>query len=149
MWESNPQSEDEFSEESENDALSSLQSERMSKTGIYWSENPPARTQTRSCNILRERPGPVRGSRITTPQEVFESFITRDIIDEVIQCTNLEGRRVAAARGKVWKKIDYQEIIAFIGLTLLAGVEKNWNVSVRELFSDPLQNPVYKATMSV
>ena len=96
----------------------------MSKTGIYWSENPPARTQTRSCNILRERPGPVRGSRITTPQEAFESFITRDIIDEVIQYTNLEGRRVAAARGKAWKKIDNEEIIAFIGLTLLAGVEK-------------------------
>ena len=96
-------------EESENDALSSLQSERMSKTGIYWSENPPARTQTRSCNILRERPGPVRGSRITTPQEAFESFITRDIIDEVIQCTNLEGRRVAAARGKVWKKLTMRK----------------------------------------
>ena len=121
----------------------------MSKTGIYWSENSPARTQTKSCNILRERPGPVRGSRITTPQEAFESFITHDIIDEVIQCTNLEGRRVAAARGKVWKKIDYEEIIAFIGLTLLAGVEKNWDVSMWELFSDPLQNPVYKATMSV
>ena len=121
----------------------------MSKTGIYWSENPPAQTQTRSCNILREQPGPVRGSRITTPQEAFESFITREIIDEVIQCTNLEGHRVAAARGKVWKKIDYEEIIAFIGLTLLAGVEKNWDVSMWELFSDPLQNPVYKATMSV
>ena len=47
------------------------------------------------------------------------------------------------------EKIDYEEIIAFIGLTLLAGVEKNWDVSVWELFSDLLQNPVYKATMSV
>ena len=78
----------------------------MSKTGIYWSENPPAWTQTRSCNILRKRPGPVRGSgsRITTPRDAFESFISCNIINEVIQCTNLEGCRVAAARGKVGKK---------------------------------------------
>ena len=121
----------------------------MGKTGTYWSENPPLRSQTRSFNLLRQRPGPVRGSRIATPRDAFEFLITRDIIDEVIQCTNLEGRRVAAARGKEWKKIDYEEFVAFIGLTLLAGVEKNWDVAVRELFSDPLQNPMYRATMAV
>ena len=61
---------------------------------------------------------------------------------------NWEDRRVAAARGKVWKKIDYKKFVAFIGLTLLAGVEK-LGLSVRELFLDPLQNPMYKATMAV
>ncbi|KAJ8394926.1 hypothetical protein AAFF_G00040490 [Aldrovandia affinis] len=39
--------------------------------------------------------------------------------------------------------------MAVIGLTLLAGGEKSWDVSVRELFCDPLQNPMYKATMGV
>ena len=34
------------------------------------------------------------------------------------------SRRVAAARVEVWKKIDYEEFVAFIGLTLLAGGEK-------------------------
>ena len=104
----------ESSEESENEALSTFQLQRMSKTGIYWSKNPPPRTQTRSCDILRERPGPVRGSRITTPLDAFESFITRCIMNEVIQCTNLEGRSVAAGRGKAWKKINYEELVAFI-----------------------------------
>ena len=55
--------------------------------------------------MLRERPGPVRCSRITTPRDAFESFITRDIMNEVMQCTNLEGRTVAAARNEVWKKL--------------------------------------------
>ena len=70
----------------------------MSKTGIYWSENPPLRTQIKSGNILREQPGLVRGSKITAPLNVFESFITRNVLDEIIQCTNLEGCRIAAAK---------------------------------------------------
>ena len=115
---------DESLEESENEAPSVFQSQRMSKTGNYWSENSPAQTQTRSCNILREWPGPVRGSRITTLQNIFTPFITPNIIDEVIQCTNLEGRRVVAARGKVWKKLTVRNSLS-IELTLLAGVEKN------------------------
>ena len=56
----------------------------MSKTGICWRGNPPARNQARSCNIVRERPGPIKDSRITTPQDAFES-ITRDIMNEAIQ----------------------------------------------------------------
>ena len=96
---------DKCSEESENEVLSAFQSLRMNKTGIYWSESPPAWTQTRPSNILRKRPGPVRGFRITTPRDAFKSFIMRNIINEVIQCTNLEGRRVTVARGKVWKKL--------------------------------------------
>ena len=77
----------------------------MSKTRIYWSENPPAPIYTRFCNILRERPGPIRVSRITTARDTFEFFIARNIMNEVIQCTNSEIGREAAARGKVLKKL--------------------------------------------
>ena len=97
---------DDSLEESENAVPSAFQLQRMSKTGIYWSANPPARIQRRSCDILTKRPGPVRGSRVTTPWDTIKSFITPNITDKVIQCTNLEGRRVAAARGKVWKKLS-------------------------------------------
>ena len=61
----------------------------------------------------------------------------------------LEGRRAAAAKGKEWKSIDKEEFLAFIGLTLLAGGDKSWDVALRELFLDPLQNPIYKATMGL
>ena len=76
----------------------------------FWSKNPPSRTQTRSFNILRQGPGPVRGSRIATLRVAFEFLITCDVIAEVIQCTNLEGRRVAAARGKDWKKLTMRNL---------------------------------------
>ena len=39
--------------------------------------------------------------------------------------------------------------MAIFGLTLLADVENNWDLPVRELFGDPLQNPMYRATMSI
>ena len=47
---------------------------------------------------------------IATPRDAFEFLITRDIIDEVIQCTNLEGCRVAAAIGKDWKKLKMRNL---------------------------------------
>ena len=75
----------------------------MRKTGIYWTENRPARIRTGFYNILRERPSPVRSFRSTTPQDALRFFITRNIIHEVIQCRNLESCRVAAARVKSGK----------------------------------------------
>ena len=38
--------------------------------------------------------------------------------------------------------------MAFIGLTLLSGVTKIWEVPVRELFGDSLQIATYRATLS-
>ncbi|XP_047104480.1 piggyBac transposable element-derived protein 4-like [Schistocerca piceifrons] len=37
----------------------------------------------------------------------------------------------------------------FLGLLLLSGVEKSWDVPIKELFLDEKANPTYKATMSV
>ncbi|KAL2087193.1 hypothetical protein ACEWY4_018252 [Coilia grayii] len=61
----------------------------------------------------------------------------------------MEGRRVAAGRGRVWKNITKDELMAFIGLIILAGSEKNWDMAIRELFGSRLHNPMYKATMSI
>ena len=75
----------ESSEESENEASSTFRSQRMIKTGTYWSENQPTQTQTRLRKILRERLAPVKGFRISSLREAFESFLTRNVIDKVIQ----------------------------------------------------------------
>jgi hypothetical protein len=63
-------------------------------------------------------------------------------------CTNCEGRRTTA-KGNEGREVNKDELKAFIGLTLLTSVEKRWDVSTWELFLDPLQNSMYKATMSV
>ncbi|XP_067101197.1 piggyBac transposable element-derived protein 4-like [Osmerus mordax] len=139
---------EESSDESSEEEIQT-QFERLSKKGSYWNEHPPIQGRTRSHNILRSCAGPAPGSRSISPKDAWDMFITDEIIDEVLKCTNLEGRRAAAAKGKEWRSVDKEEFMAFIGLTVLAGGNKSWDVALRELFLDPLQNTVYKATMGL
>ena len=60
-------------------------------------------------------------------------------------CTNLQGRLVATK----WNAVQKDELLAFIGVLLLAGAEKNWDVDVRQLFLDNKLNPTYKANFGV
>ena len=137
-------------ESSEEESEVQITFNRMSRKGSYWSEFPPTQGRTPSHNILSGRPGPAPVLTTTvSPKDAWELFITDNIIQEVMKCTNLEGRRVATARGKEWKNVNKDEFMAFIGLTLLARSEKNWDVSVRELFGSSFHNPMYKTTMSV
>ncbi|XP_067278005.1 piggyBac transposable element-derived protein 4 [Pseudorasbora parva] len=136
----------ELSSEESCDEESEDQLSRWSKADSYWSKYPPqsdTRTFSESCQ------GPALGSLLVTPKDAWELFISENILDEILQCTNLGGLRTASAKGKVWQKVTKEELNAFIGLSLLIGLERNGDVPVRELFLDPLQNPLYRATMSV
>ncbi|KAL2095507.1 hypothetical protein ACEWY4_010226 [Coilia grayii] len=144
---SSQDSEDSSDESSEEETQ--IKSSRLSKKGSYWDENPPTRVRTHSHNILRSFPGPPPGSTAVSPKDAWDMFMSHNIIEEVLKCTNLEGRRTATAKGKEWRNVDKEEFMAFIGLTLIAGGEKSWDVALRELFVDPLQNPIYKATMGL
>lgn len=144
---SSDDAEDSSDESSEEETQT--QSNRFSKNGSYWNENPPTHGKTRSHNILRSCPGPTPESRAVSPKDACDMFMSDNIIEEVLKCTNLEGRRTATAKGKEWRSIDKEEFMAFMGLTLLAGGEKSWDVALRELFLDPLQNPIFKATMGI
>ena len=100
---------------------------------------------------MRARPGPIGGlfHCIASPQDAFYKFISCNIVEKVLHCTNLEGRRVAAQHNKTWRAVDKDELLAFIGLVLLAGVEKSWDVPALEQFCDLTQNPMYKAAISI
>ena len=76
-----------------------------------------------SHNIFRGRPGLVGSSNISTPLDAFDHFINSTIVDEVIQCSNLEGGRYAATKQIKFKKIEKPELMAFIGPTSLAAVK--------------------------
>ncbi|CAM4726448.1 unnamed protein product [Leuciscus chuanchicus] len=136
----------EFSSEESCDEESEDRLSRWSKGDSYWSKYPPqsdTRTFSQSCQ------GPAQGSLLVTPKDAWELFISENIIDEILQCTNLGGQKAASTKDKVWQKVTKEELNAFIGLSLLIGLERNGDVPVRELFMDPLQNPLYRATMSV
>jgi len=134
------------SEESCDEEESENRFSRWSKGDSYWSKYPPqsdTRTFSESCQ------GPALGALLVTPKDAWELFISDNIIDEIVQCTNFGGQRAASTKGKVWQKVTKEELNAFIGLSLLIGLERNGDVPVRELFMDPLHNPLFRATMSV
>ena len=59
------------------------------------------------------------------------------------------GRRVATSGRKWWNNVSKEELSAYLGLVLLAGSEKQWDLSTRELFEYDFSNPMYKATKFV
>lgn len=135
----------EFSSEESSDEEIEDHLSRWSKGDSYWSKYPP---QSETMTSSQSCPGPAPGSSVETPKDAWELFMSENIIDEILQCNNLGGLRAALAKGKVWQKITKEELKAFIGLSLLIGVERSCDVPIRELFMDPLQNPLYEATMS-
>uniref|UniRef100_UPI00358F8AC9 piggyBac transposable element-derived protein 4-like n=1 Tax=Myxine glutinosa TaxID=7769 RepID=UPI00358F8AC9 len=122
---------------------------RTSHNGTYWSENPPLQQKTPSPKIMRNPPGPAPGNTTMSPKDAWDLFVTDNMLKQICQCSNLEGQRKAASKKKVWKDISKNELLAFLGISLLVGCEKSWDVSIRELFGDRLSNPMYHATMSI
>lgn len=121
----------------------------ISVNGTVWKKNAPSTSRTRAHNIVKCTPGVSREVKTSCPKDAWDCIITHSIIEEIIHCTNLEGRRLATEEGKQWKNVSVEEMNAFFGILLQAGVEKSWDVPIRELFLDERSNPLYKATMSV
>uniref|UniRef100_UPI00358EDC05 piggyBac transposable element-derived protein 4-like n=1 Tax=Myxine glutinosa TaxID=7769 RepID=UPI00358EDC05 len=122
---------------------------RTGCNGTCWSENPPTEKETPSRNVLREQSGPANGITTRSPKDAWDLFVSDNMLEEICKCSNFEGRRTATLKKKVWKNISKNELVAFFGICLLAGYEKSWDVSIRELFGNSLSNPLYRATMSI
>ena len=114
---------------------------RNGKDGTYWSSTSSPQGKFRSHNVIRSTLSTVLSSEVYTPKSVFELSISGNIVEEILLCTNLQGRRAS----QEWKHVSKEEVMAFIGVLLLTGAEKNWDVDIRKLFPDPLKNPSYKA----
>ncbi|XP_069604265.1 piggyBac transposable element-derived protein 4-like [Ranitomeya imitator] len=122
---------------------------RTTKTNVFWNSTAVAHARTPSHNIIRVPQGAVGISQFMSKKDVFSKFVSDDIADEVVLCTNVEGKRIASEKKKTWKNLTKEELYAYIGLTLLAGSTKSYDVPIRELFLNPFADPHYKATMSV
>lgn len=122
----------------------------VAPNGKKWAKhNSKKATKISRHNIVRFTPGPARKGEVFTHMDAWKKFITSAITEEIILCTNREASRVCLVKGKRWQPIEKDEMDAFLGLLLMAGVEKSWDVPVRELFLDKLSNPIYRACMSV
>ncbi|XP_044045463.1 piggyBac transposable element-derived protein 4-like [Siniperca chuatsi] len=119
--------------------------EWKSKNGqIVWS---PTHAETlRYFPAKCVTPGPTRyaTARITTVKSCFDLFITEEIIQLILDMTNLQGRRSV----RDWKDIDATDLQAYIGLLILAGVYRSRCESTCSLWSEHTGRAIFRATMS-
>ena len=61
-----------------------------------------------------------------SPTSAVELFLSKEIVEEVCKCT--KERRVATSTGKQGKNVSKKELVAYFGLVLLVGCERQWDV---------------------
>lgn len=103
---------------------------------------------------MKVLPGPKGSAKnVLSEMEAFLVFITRDIIDEIVTCTNLfiENKKanVSYQRERDCKPTSHAEIQALFGVLFLIAVKKGNHVNVLELWSkDGTGMLVLRATFS-
>lgn len=118
---------------------------------MHWNKAVSPTSRTRQSNIVRQSPGPnnlIRG--MTYAKDIFDMFVTPDILLAVLDYTSSEGARRAEAMQPPftdWKQITMEELQTTLGL--LSGVFRLNEVSVRRSRTKcPMQNPIFPAVMS-
>lgn len=130
--------------------------EMKAKSGKVWSCSAPVIHRRQAQDVIHDRPGAKQGSHKPTVSEVYQLYVTEEIIDVVIRETNREGRRVCSKwnddhpnKLKAWRAIDDTEFKAYIGLLILAGVYHGNHEGLEELWNPRSGRPVFIATMSL
>ncbi|XP_039550046.1 piggyBac transposable element-derived protein 4-like, partial [Pimephales promelas] len=121
-----------------------------SKNGkLSWSHSPPERQgRLSAANVIKMVPGPTRYavSHVQDIKSAFDLFITPSIEKDVLEMTNLEGKRVY---GDDWKDFDVTDLQAYIGLLILAGVYKSKGEATASLWNADTGRAIFPATMSL
>ncbi|KAK1877186.1 PiggyBac transposable element-derived protein 4 [Dissostichus eleginoides] len=91
-------------------------------------------------------PGPTHYAvaRICDPASSFALLLMEDILQHIVSMTNLHGRRSIAE----WRDMDTEELQAYVGLLILAGVYRSKNESTLSLWSEKSGWSIFRATMS-
>ena len=63
------------------------------KDGTFWSSSSSPEGRCRTHNVDRTRLHMVASSEIHIPKDDFQIFLSDNIIEEVLLCTNLQGRQ--------------------------------------------------------
>nr|XP_033504757.1 piggyBac transposable element-derived protein 4-like [Epinephelus lanceolatus] len=116
------------------------------KNGEVWF---PTNTETTHFTLPTRgvTPGPTCYAivRVSNIESTFDLFFTEDMIELLVDMTNLQGRRAL----KSWTDVDAVDLRAYIGLLILAGVYRSKGESTRCLWDDRSGRAVFRATMSL
>lgn len=114
------------------------------KNGIKWSPTHAETLRYVPAATGHTVPTHYATARISDPQSSFSLFVTDEIMLHIASMTNLQGRRTIAD----WRDVDTDELRAYVGLLILAGVYHSKNESTLSLWSEKSGRMVFRATMS-
>ncbi|XP_051913269.1 piggyBac transposable element-derived protein 4-like [Hippocampus zosterae] len=91
-------------------------------------------------------PGPTlyACARLTSPESAFALFIDDEIVEQIVEMTNLQGLRTSNR----WSLLTPQELRAYIGLLLLAGVYRSRHEATSSLWGEKTGRPLFANAMS-
>ncbi|KAM9323738.1 piggyBac transposable element-derived protein 4-like [Gastrophryne carolinensis] len=121
-----------------------------SKSGkISWSSVPPdVHGRADAANVIKMTPGFTRFAvtRASDIKTCFDLFMPLSIKKVIIAMTNLEGKKV---HGNMWNDLHNDDLDAYIGVLLLAGVYKSCNEATDSLWDASTGRNIFRATMSL
>lgn len=105
-----------------------------------WKSTSAISGKKRAKNIIKVLPGSKGSAKnISTKLESFFTFITKDMLDHIVSCTNIyiENRKatIPHQRERDYKLTSRSEIQALFGALFLIAVKKGNHVNVLELWS--------------
>ena len=117
---------------------------------IPWKRHPRARARQPARNVLTQDTGIPSGLVIGSVIDSFRNFVDDPFLDHILFHTNLHAREIKLTSPSFRWENDLQksEFLAFIGLLILAGVQKCKSQNLPELWDLQWGLPVFRATMS-
>ena len=130
-----------------------LESEAVmtSKCGtIQWSSKPRHARRLPPWNVMTEERGVPENVEFEAISDAFRTFIDEQMTDLILRYTNAHAAEIKLNSQRFhWNDdLSVTELEAFIGLLILAGVQKCKNQALRELWDEQWGFPVFRTTMS-
>ena len=101
------------------------------KDGTFRSSSSSPEGRCITHNVICTKLHTVAASEIYTPKNAFQVFLSHNINEEILLCTNLQGRRAATQ----WNAAKEEEFLAFFGVLLLARIEKSHGIWINGNYS--------------
>ncbi|XP_060780363.1 piggyBac transposable element-derived protein 4-like [Neoarius graeffei] len=121
----------------------------LSKDGkIQWCSTSRPEPPRIAANVIQMAPGPTRlaVTYVSDIRSSFDMFMPPPIKNIILDCTNIEGRRVFGER---WKDLDETDLDAYFGVLILAGVFKSKGEATESLWDKETGRELFQSTMSL
>lgn len=84
-----------------------------------------------------------------TPLECWDMFFTTDMVDIIVECTNMQLNRFRTNyKGNEYRNTTHIEIRALFGILYMAGIFKQCHLNVDDLWEkNPLTPPFFRIAM--